>query len=216
MLSKRRKSIFGGSYNYYITKDKKYFIKLCKGKEDFVSKEFSNLKKYWNKLGVDHFQLIEPVSFSKEKEYLITKFVKAKTLDQVLDPNIYYDFGKKLRIFHKNNFSHSHLEIQDVFYDNGNFILADVPFFNERKKIHDLDTVKLSINLYKLKRPWYWKKYKYCLTEFIRGYKFVNQNELEKEYIKSIHKRIRLYINMGKINKLRGHLLKLAYKIKLI
>lgn len=216
MPRKGRKVIFGGSYAYYITEDKKLFIKVCNGQGDLITKEFQNLKKFWNKLGVKNFQLIEPVNFSKEKEFLITKFVNFKTLVKILDPKVYFNLGKKLKSFHNNGFSHSHLEIQDILYNEGRFILSDVPFFNERTQIHDIDTIKLSINMYRLKKPWYWYKYKICLREFLRGYIFEDHLGLEKEYVESIKKRIRTYLAGGKINQFRGHFLKLIYKIRLL
>ena len=52
--------------------DKKYFIKVCKGKEEWITKEFNYLKKYWNKLEIDNFQLIEPIYCSKKKQFIVS------------------------------------------------------------------------------------------------------------------------------------------------
>ena len=210
------KIFLGGSYSYYITKDRNFFIKVCKGKGKWITKEFFYLKKYWNKLGIDNLQLIEPINYSEAKEFLITKFVDSKKLVDILNPKIYYIFGKKLKIFHEKGFSHSHLEVHDILYNNGKFILADVPFFNEREQIHDLVSIKLSLNIYKLKRPWYWYKYKICSKEFFNGYALYNSKELEKEYEISIKKRIRLYLRRDIIYKIKAYLLKLIHKSRLL
>ena len=211
-----KKFFLGGSNSYYISKDKNYFIKVNKGKREWIIKEYLYLKKYWDKIGIENFQLIEPVYYSKKNEFLVTKFLNCKKLVDVLNPKVYYEFGKKLKLFHKKGFSHSHLEVHDVLYKNGKFFLADVPFFNEREQIHDLVSIKLSLNIYKLKRPWHWYKYKLCSEEFFRAYELYNLIELEKEYDISIKKRIRLYIRKGKSFKFKAYILKLIYKSGLL
>ena len=188
-----KKIFFGGSNSYYIDKDRNYFIKINKGKREWIIKEYQYLKKYWDKIGIENLQLVE-----------------------ILRPNVYYDFGKKMKLFHDKGFSHSHLEVHDVLYSNGKFYLADVPFFNEREQIHDLVSMKLSLNMYKLKRPWNWYKYKICSKEFFKAYKLFNSEELHKEYIISINKRIRLYLRRGQLFKFKAYMLKLIYKCGLL
>jgi len=211
-----KKIFLGGSNSYYITKDKKYFIKVNKGRREWIKKEYFYLKNYWNKIDIENLQLIEPIYYSEKNEFLVTKFLDCKKLVDVLDPKVYYDFGKKINLLHKKGFSHSHLEVHDVLYKNETFYLADVPFFNEREQIHDLVSIKLSINMYKLKRPWHWFIYKLCSEEFFRGYKKLNLIELEKEYKISIKKRIRLYRRQGQLYKFKAYLLKLIYKVGLL
>lgn len=213
-----KKFFLGGSNSYYVSKDKKYFVKVCKGKRDWITKEYFYLKKFWNKIDVENLQLIEPVYFSEKNEYLVSKFVKNCTkLADILKPKIYYEFGKKLEKFHRKGFSHSHLEIHDVLYDKKKYYLADVPFFNEREQVHDIVSIKLSLNLYKLKRIWNWYKYTLCSNEFLRGYKLdENLKELEKEYDISVKKRIRLYLKEGKLYKLKAYFMNLFYKIGLL
>ena len=211
-----KKIFFGGSNSYYIDKDRNYFIKINKGKREWIIKEYQYLKKYWDKIGIENLQLIEPIYYSKKNEYIVSKFINCKKLVDILNPKIYYIFGKKLKFFHEKGFSHSHLEIHDILYNNGKFILADVPFFNEREQIHDLVSIKLSLNIYKLKRPWYWYKYKICSKEFFNGYALYNSKELEKEYEISIKKRIRLYLRRDIIYKIKAYLLKLIHKSRLL
>jgi len=211
-----KKIFFGGSNSYYIDKDRNYFIKVNKGKREWIIKEYQYLKKYWDKIGIENLQLIEPIYYSKKNEYIVSKFINCKKLVDILRPNVYYDFGKKLKQFHKKSFSHSHLEVHDVLYYNGKFYLADVPFFNEREQIHDLVSMKLSLNMYKLKRPWNWYRYKICSKEFFKGYALFNSKELEKEYEISIKKRIRLYLRKGKTYKIKAYILKLIYKSRLL
>ncbi len=215
-LKKIKRSLFGGTNSYYITADKNYFIKVCKGKEEWMEKEFNYLKRYWNKLEVDNFQLIEPIYFSKNKQFIVSRYIDGKKLVDILDPKVYYEFGKKLRIFHEKGFSHSHLEVHDVIYKNETFFFADVPFFNERDHIHDLVSMKLTLNLYKLKRPWYYYKYELCSKGFFLGYGVLNKHKLKKEYEISIKKRVRLYKQRGFIFKFRANIFNLIYKIGLI
>ena len=211
-----KKIFFGGSNSYDIDKDRNYYIKVNKGKREWIVKEYQYLKKYWDKIGIENLQLIEPIYFSEKNEYLVSKFINCKKLVDILRPNVYYDFGKKLRLFHNKGFSHSHLEVHDVLYYEGKFYLADVPFFNEREQIHDLVSMKLSLNMYKLKRPWNWYKYKICSKEFFKAYQLFNSEDLNKEYIISIEKRIRLYLRRGQLYKFKAYLLKLIYKSGLL
>lgn len=215
-LKQIKRSIFGGTNSYYITADKKLFIKVCKGREEWITKEFNYLKKYWNKLEVDNFQLIEPIYCSKKNQFIVSRYINGKKLVDILDPKVYYKFGQKLKLFHKKGFSHSHLEVHDVIYKNGTYFFADVPFFNEREQIHDLVSMKLTLNLYKLKRPWYSYRYGLCSKEFFSGYGILNKKELEKEYVISIKKRIRLYKRRGIIFKFRAYIFNLIHKIGLL
>lgn len=215
-LKQIKRSLFGGSNSYYITADKNYFIKVCKNREDWISNEFNYLKKYWNKLNIKNLQLIEPIYCSKKKQFIVSRYIKGKKLVDILNPNIYFQFGKKLKLFHKKGFSHSHLEVHDVLYSNRIFYLTDIPFFNERDQIHDLVSMKLTLNLYKLKRPWYAYRYKQCSKEFFRGYGSYNNEKLENEYIISVKKRIRLYMRRSILYKIRAILLKSIYQIRLL
>ncbi|MFX0140774.1 MAG: hypothetical protein ACFFDN_44460, partial [Candidatus Hodarchaeota archaeon] len=74
----------------------------------------------------------------------------------------------------------------------------------------------LSLNMYKLKRPWNWYKYKICSKEFFNAYQLFNSEELHKEYIISIKKRIRLYLRKGQLYKFKAYFLKLIYKTGLL
>ncbi|MFX0069897.1 MAG: hypothetical protein ACFFAO_02295 [Candidatus Hermodarchaeota archaeon] len=215
-LIPNKKVFLGGNNSYYITKDKRYFVKVNKGRREWIIKEFNNLKKYWNKLDVGKIQLIEPVYFSEKNEFLVTKYLNSKKLVEILDPYVYYEFGKNLKLFHEKGFRHSHLEVHDILYYDNKYYLADVPFFNERPIIHDLVSIKLSLNLYKLKRPWNLYKYKRCYEEFLKGYGTLSYKKLEKEYHVSIKKRIRLYLKHGSINKFKAYIIKLIYKIRLL
>ena len=211
-----KKIFLGGNNSYYITKDKNYFIKVNKGRREWIIKEYYYLKKFWNRLEINNIQLIEPVYFSEKNEFLVTKFIDCKKLIEILDPKVYYEFGKTIKLFHEKGFSHSHLEVHDVLYDNNKFYMADVPFFNERPQIHDLVSIKLSLNMYKLKKPWNYYIYERCSEEFFRGYGSLNLEQLDKEYHISIKKRIRLYLKQGNLNKFKASILKLIYKIRLL
>lgn len=216
MISRMKEAIVGGSNFYYITKDKKYFIKVCIGSEEWLTKEFLILKKYWNNLGVENFQLVEPVKYSKSKEFIATKFVDGKRLASILDPKIYKDFGKKLKTFHIKGFAHSHLELQDVIFENGRYYLSDVPFFGEWPQLHDLVTIKMSFNMHKLKKPWNWYKYKICCREFFKGYELEDLTDFQRDYNYSFNVRMNLLLKNGFLNKLKRIILKFVKRIGLL
>ncbi|MHA1273756.1 MAG: hypothetical protein ACTSVV_02745 [Promethearchaeota archaeon] len=213
-----KKIIFGGSFAYYYDKKRKYFIKVCKGQREWIEKEYNNLKKYWNKLNVKNLNLIRPIKYSKKLEFLVTELIEGKRLVDILIPEIYYNFGKKLKEFHANGFSHSHLEFQDVLFDKNSkiYYIADVPFFNKFPPIHDLATIKVSFYMYRYKKPWNFYRYNICFNAFLQGYGVYNKKELEKEYRKSIEGRIRYLIKRGKLNKIRGILMNIMYKLGLL
>ncbi len=205
--------LLGGSYSYFVTQDNRYFVKLCKGRKEFVLKEYDNLKKYWNKLNVENLQLPEPISCSEQKEYLVTKYINANTLVKELDPKIYYAFGKVLKKFHQNGFSNCHIEFQDIIYENGRFIMADVPFLNEKSAIHDIVTLKINSNMYRLKKPWNVYKYYACWKAFLKGYQLKDSAEFKKNYQETINGRIKYLIKRGKKNKVKGYIFKVFYKL---
>ncbi len=205
--------VFGGSYSYFITQDNRYFVKLCKGRKEFVLKEYNNLKKYWNKLNVENLQLPEPIKFSEQKEYLVTKYVDAKTLVKELDPQIYYNFGKLLKNFHQNGFSNCHIEFQDIIYEKGRFVMADVPFLNEKSAIHDIVTLKINSKMYRLKKPWNVYKYYACWNGFLKGYQLQDLAAFKKDYQETINGRIKYLIKRGKKNKAKGYLFKVFCKL---
>ena len=51
-----KKIFFGGSNSYYIDKDRNYFIKVNKGKREWIIKEYQYLKKYWDKIEKDELK----------------------------------------------------------------------------------------------------------------------------------------------------------------
>lgn len=213
MIKQIKKLIFGGHFSYYITKDKKYFIKICWDKE-WIQKEFMNLKKYWNQLKIPNLKLAEPVKYSLDKDYLITKFVNGKRLIQLSDPKMYYHFGKLLKEFHKKGFTHSHLEVNDILYLDGDFTLVDVPFFNEKTFIHDLATIGISLKSYRLKKPWNWYIYNRCYQEFLRGYHIENLSEFKKEYNTSFTNRMKYMMTTGLKNKIKTVIMRFFFKIR--
>ena len=215
MLKQIKGALLGGHFSYYITRDQEYFIKICWDKE-WIEKEFFNLKKYWNKLNITNLHLAEPIKYSLEKDYLITRFVKGKRLIELLDPNIHRRFGQLLRKFHNKGFSHSHIELTDVIYKDGRFTLVDVPFFNEKTPIHDIATIGICFKTYRLKQPWNWYKYNKCYKEFLRGYKLEKLSEYRNEYQKSFNNRMDYFIRTGKKNKIKAYIMKFFYKISLL
>jgi len=168
-----------GSYSYYLSKDNKFFVKECKGERELLEKEYLNLKKIWNKLNIEDFDSIEPIDFNAERERLISRYIDAEPIITTLQPEIYFKFGQKLNEFHKKGYSHGHLEFNDILYKNGKLYLTDLPRLNEEPALLDIVTLDLSIKIFKLKKPWLWKKYKKCLDAFFKGYQFL----LSKEYI---------------------------------
>ncbi|MFX1395225.1 MAG: hypothetical protein ACFFAH_16900 [Promethearchaeota archaeon] len=217
MLKQIKGALLGGHFSYYISKDKKYFVKICKGELEWITKEFNNLKKYWNKLGIKNLQLAEPIKYSEEKEYIITKFVNGKRLVELLDPRIHYRFGKLLKEFHNKGFTHSHIELTDIIYhNNGKFTLVDVPFFNEKTSIHDLATIGICFKTFRLKQPWNWYKYSKCYKEFFNGYQLVDFSELKREYDKSFNNRMNYMLKIGMKNKIKAYIMKFFYKMGLL
>ena len=216
MLKQIKAVILGGHFSYYITRDQEYFIKICKGDLEWIVKEYNNLKKYWNKLGIKNLQLVEPVKYSEENEYLITKYVKGKRLAELLDPRVHYRCGQLIREFHKKGFTHSHIELTDIIYHNGNFTIVDVPFFNEKTPIHDIATIGICFKIFRLKQPWNWYKYNKCYKEFLNGYNLKEILEYKKEYQKSFTNRMNYFIRTGKKNKIKAYCMKFFYKIRLL
>jgi len=216
MLNRIKSVIIGGINFYYITTNRKYFIKICKGKEEWMAKEYSNLKKYWNKLDVENFQLIEPIKYSKKNEFLATRFIDGKKLANLLEPKIFNEFGKKLKKFHEKGFAHSHLELQDVLYENGKFYLSDVPFFGDWSQLHDLVTIKMSFNMHRLKSPWNWHKYNICCKEFFRGYKLEDSLGFKRDYDYSLNVRMNILLMNGVFNKIKRYIMKLIKKFGLL
>ena len=216
MLKQIKGALLGGHFSYYITRDQEYFIKICYDKE-WVEKEYSNLKKYWNKLNINHLNLAEPIKYSLEKDYLITRFVKGKRLVELLDPNIHRLFGQLLRKFHNKGFTHSHIELTDIIYRDGQFTLVDVPFFNEKSSIHDLATIGICFKTYRLKEPWNWYKWGKCFKGFLSGYKLEDFTDYKKEYKKSFNNRMDYFIRKGgKKDKIKAYIMKFFYKIGLL
>ena len=198
MFKQIKGALLGGHFHYYIIKE--YFIKIC-WDEEWIEKEFLNLKKYWNKLNIENLQLAEPVKYSLDKNYIVTKFVKGKRLAELLDPRIHYRFGQLLKEFHKKGFTHSHIELTDVIYHNGEFTLVDVPFFNEKSSIHDLATIGICFKIFRLKQPWNWYKYGKCYKSFLIGYQLGDLSRLKREYEKSFKNRMDYFIRKGHVIK---------------
>jgi len=208
---------FGGYYTYFISNNNKFFIKVCKGDRELILQEFLNLKKYWNKLGIEQFNLVEPIKYSEKEEFLITRNIEAKPLSRILNPKTYYFLGKKLKEFHNKGFSHGHLEFNDILFKNGNFFLVDIPFFNKHKSIDDVITLKLSLNMFKIKQPWLWYKYTICNKAFFRGYHIIDSTNFEQQYIKLTEQRIEFLLRRNDyFSKFKGYFLKLGMKLKLI
>ncbi|MBD3338485.1 MAG: hypothetical protein GF353_05230 [Candidatus Lokiarchaeota archaeon] len=213
MLKRIKNTLLGGNFSYSVTKDKKFFIKFCKGKKEWVSKEFYNLKNNRNKIDIERLQLVEPILYSEDKEYIITKYIDGQDLVELLDPSVYFSFGKMLKLLHEKGFTHSHMELNDVIFKNGNFTLVDTVFLNEKIPDHDLVTAKISAKLNALKQPWNYYKYMSCIKALFEGYKIENYDNYKKEYKRSLENRIRLLMRIGKKNKIKAYLLKFLYKI---
>ncbi|MHA1251195.1 MAG: hypothetical protein ACTSRP_14490 [Candidatus Helarchaeota archaeon] len=210
-----KRIIFGGYFAYYYDKEKKYFIKVCKRRGDLIEKEFYNLKKYWNKLNVNNLNLIKPIKYSKKLEFLVTELIEGKRLVDILNPKIYYNFGKKLKEFHAKGFSHSHLELQDVIYDDKSniYYICDVPFFNKLPAIYDLIKIKISFNMFRYKKFWNFYRYNVCFNAFLKGYGLDNTKFFENEYRKSLEERIRFLLKGEKFDKIKGLLMKIMDKM---
>lgn len=215
MLKQIKGALLGGHFHYYITED--YFMKICWDRE-WLQKEFDNLQKYWNKLNIEGLQLAEPVKYSLDKNYIVTKFVKGKRLAELLDPRIHYRFGRLLKEFHNKGFTHSHIELTDIIYHNGEFTLVDVPFFNEKSSIHDLATIGICFKIFRIKQPWKWYKYNKCYKGFLSGYGYQLEDlsRLKREYEKSFKNRMDYFIRKGKKNKIKAYIMNFFYKIGLI
>ena len=206
-----------GSSSYYVSYDKTLFMKRFKGSKKFVKKEYLNLKKNWNNLDIKNLQCIEPIAFSEEKGILITKYIDAEPLINLLIPKIYFKFGQKLKLFHKNGYSHGHFEFTDVLYNKRKFILTDLVFLNIVEPIFDLASLKMSIMVYKLKRPWLWRKYDICYKAFITGYGFNNIPEVNKTYKKIVNQSIKFALERKNlISKFKGYIMILLRFFRLL
>lgn len=222
MLKQIKGALLGGHFSYRIIEknNQKYFVKICKGDLEWIEKEYNNLVKYWNKLNIKNLQLAEPVKYSVEKEYLITKFIQGKRLADLLDPRIHYRFGQLLKEFHEKGFTHSHIELTDIIYSHdGQFTLVDVPFFNEKTPIHDVATIGIIFKIFRLKEPWKWYKYYKCFKAFLSGYQLDQLEDFtdyKKEYKKSFNKRMDYFIRKGKKDKIKAYIMKFFYKLRLL
>lgn len=178
-----------GSSRYYLSEDKKYFYK--KSKKNIVDKEYNNLKKLQN-VCISNLNFLKPIGI--KNDILVTEYVEARSLVDLIRPQIYYDFGRILKKFHKLGYAHSHLQINDVLYKNKVFILTDLVNLNEKEFIYDLAIFKLSIQFFKLKKPWNWWRYSSCFKSFLKGYGLKENNILDNKFYEIITLRINKFI----------------------
>lgn len=206
-----------GSNTYYLSKDKKFFIKEYKRKLETLRKEYINLQKMRNELSMEDFEFIEPVEFIEEKKRLITRYINAEPLINVLIPQIYFKFGQKLKEFHSRGYTHSHLEFTDILYHNGKFVLTDLTALNKYPPVYDIIGLNYSIKNYKLKRPWLWMKYNKCFKAFLKSYNFKvtsEYNVLFKE--KAMRKVVKFLKQDSPLLKIKGFIFKILIKSGLI
>lgn len=206
-----------GSNTYYISQDGLYFIKESKKKVDKLEKEYLNLKFLSNNLNLEDIITVEPVDFIREKGMLITRYVDANPIIENLNPIIYHNFGKVLKNFHLKGYSHSHLEFNNVLFKFNKYILTDLPFLNKYPKIFDIICLEITIDMFKIKKPWNWVKYNKCFDAFKTGYGIRGSTICYKLYKKEINNRIDILFRSNSIlSKIKGLIIKIFYKMKLI
>ncbi|MFX0175352.1 MAG: hypothetical protein ACFE85_03870 [Candidatus Hodarchaeota archaeon] len=209
--------IFGGYYKYYTTQDKRYFIKICSGDPTLAKREFDNLINNREKIDIANLKLAKPILLLEDKEVIITKYLKGKPLNKIYSPHIYFKLGKTLKKFHQKGFTHGHLEINDIILKNNIFYMVDLPFLNTKTPFDDLCSLKLSIRMFKIKRPWNWKRFSKCEVALFTGYRFRNYRAFEVKYNSLIDSRIKFLEDRGDLmSKLKSYLFRIAYSIKLL
>ncbi len=205
-----------GSSTFYITENKEFFIKENIYREE-LKREYQNLKKIYNQLDIKNLNCIEPICLLEEKGRLITKYIDAEPIIKILNPKIYYKFGKKLKEFHKKGYTHSHMEFNNILYDKGEFFFTDLTSLNAYPPIFDLIALEITLKIFILKKPWMMKKYKKCYKSFLEGYNFKGSLIHHKLFKKEMMYRINFYLENKKIfYKLIGLILFIFYKSRIM
>ena len=194
-----------GSSQYWISCDKKYFLKRCKNKEKLMH-EYLKLKNHWKFPEIQNFRAIKPILYDERMGFLMTEYVDAEPMINQTNRTVYQIFGLKMREFHDIGYVHGHIQFNDVLYKGGEFILTDFEEFGSWGKRWDLALLKFSIRVFQLKRPWLWWKYKDCWDMFCYGYgiddvKFHHQyQELTMELIARGNKKAIILDKLGLLN----------------
>jgi len=206
-----------GSSEYFISEDKQYFIKKSNENSEILENEFQNLKKLRERVNIKKLSFIEPISFNKERSMLISKYINAEPIINLIDPSLFFKFGNILKKLHNSGYSLGHLEFNDVLYDKGVFYITDVPYINENPVLVSIIKLLINIQIFKIKRPWLWVKYNNCSDAFLKGYQIeLNFEEFKKYYQKGLNLKINLLINRSLRFKIIGLLLKILNKLGLI
>ena len=182
-----------GTAQFFISEDNQYFKKRVDRESEILAKEFENLRRAADIPPIDGLEFITPIEVSDRS--LITEYVDAESLLEVLSPEAYERFGSRLRELHEHGHTHSELQFNDVLYDGQTFYLTDVGYLDEREPIHDLVSPKVGIEVFKIKRPWQWRLYDRCFDRFLQGYGYENFDGayFDEFYDQYFQKRINTY-----------------------
>jgi len=203
-----------GSSKYMISKDKELFVKISDNKKA-LKEEYGALKKMNKENSIEGLDFIEPVALEGNK--LITKYVDgAKTLIEILDPDLFYKFGEKLKEFHEASYTHGHLQFNDVMHKNNRFIITDLGHLNKKEPIYDLVNAKKGLEMFKIKKPWKHSKCNKCFESFLKGYGNIDKRKFEKQYKKRLRKTIERFRERGMMGKIKVLMIIMANKVGFI
>lgn len=204
-----------GSSRYFLSTDEQYFKKRVEIDSKILLEEYANMERLHENLAVEGLEVVRSVEVSEQE--LITRYVDAETLLEALLPDAYEKFGELLREFHREGYTHSHLQFNDVLYDGNVFYLVDLGYLNKKEPIIDVVSLKVGLDVFKVKRPWKWREYERCFRRFIEGYGLneFSHEEFVERYGNYFDKRIDSYRSDGPIS-WKFHALRILKRLEVI
>lgn len=194
---------------------KTYLAYFSKSKS-ILEQEYLNLVYFNKKKKKSIFKVPNQLYFNKKEGFIDMEFIDGKTLNKVLNPDLYEKFGKELKILHKEDkITHGELEVHDIIIKNTDFYVVDLPNLNKTAPIQDYCRFKISIYLYQIKNPLNWFKYEKMARGFTRGY-LPNKNQAKKELNKELNSIIFNYWKKDISGKIRSVIILILVKPRLM
>lgn len=203
-----------GSSVYFISSDGKYFVKEDKNRKELMETEYRNTLMLNENVQIQDLSFLEPICFSADEGTIVTKYVNAPVMIEVLEPELYFKFGRALKDLHEKGYSHSHLEFDDIIVSGEGFIMTDLGYVNVSEPIRDLVSLRLSIGLNKVRRPWQFFLCKTCYASFLKGYGTEYLNDVYSGYRVFAEKYIKRHMENKRLSaRLKGLVLNILYRL---